>query len=119
MPEVSAAVAVEAVVAAGTLSIADGIGLSVASLTLGIALAAWLVNPLFVLAVLGYVALTTAYTFALKQKMMVDVLTLATLFTYRVMAGGVAANTRLRRKLGEDLQAAVYYPPMYFSPFSE
>jgi N6-L-threonylcarbamoyladenine synthase len=28
-----------------------------------------------------------------------------------VMAGGVAANTRLRRKLSEDLQAAVYYPP--------
>jgi N6-L-threonylcarbamoyladenine synthase len=28
-----------------------------------------------------------------------------------VMAGGVAANTRLRRKLSEDLQAAVHYPP--------
>ena len=81
--------------AAGTLSIADGIGLSVASLTLGIALAAWLVNPLFVLVVLGYVALTTAYTFVLKQKMIVDVLTLATLFTYRVVAGGVAVEVEL------------------------
>lgn len=31
--------------------------------------------------------------------------------THLVMAGGVAANARLRRKLGEDLRAAVYYPP--------
>ncbi len=64
-------------------------------MTLGIALAAWLVNPLFVLVVLGYVALTTAYTFVLKQKMIVDVLTLATLFTYRVVAGGVAVDVTL------------------------
>ena len=31
--------------------------------------------------------------------------------THLVMAGGVAANARLRRKLSEDLRAAVYYPP--------
>ena len=49
------------------------------------------VNPKFVFVVLGYVALTTAYTFGLKQQMIIDVLTLASLFTYRVMAGGVAA----------------------------
>jgi len=81
--------------AAGTLSIPEGIALSVASLGLGIALAVVYVNPNFVLAALGYVVLTTAYTFVLKQKMIVDVLTLASLFTYRVMAGGVAVDVAL------------------------
>jgi 4-hydroxybenzoate polyprenyltransferase len=58
-------------------------------------LATVFVNPAFVLVLLGYVALTTAYTFVLKQKMIVDVLTLATLFTYRVIAGGVAVDVPL------------------------
>jgi 4-hydroxybenzoate polyprenyltransferase len=78
--------------AAGTLSIPEGIGLSITAFTLSMALAVVFVNPKFVLVVLGYVALTTAYSFSLKQKMIVDVLTLASLFTYRVMAGGVAAS---------------------------
>ena len=78
--------------AAGTLSIPGGIALSAGSLALAITLAATLVNPRFVLVLLGYVVLTTAYTFVLKQMMIVDVLTLASLFTYRVLAGGVAVD---------------------------
>jgi 4-hydroxybenzoate polyprenyltransferase/phosphoserine phosphatase len=81
--------------AAGTLSIPAGIALSAGSLALAITLAVTLVNPPFVLVLLGYVALTTAYTFFLKQKMIVDVLTLASLFTYRVLAGGVAVDVEL------------------------
>jgi 4-hydroxybenzoate polyprenyltransferase len=81
--------------AAGTLSIPGGLALSAASLTLAITLAATLVNPRFVLVLLGYVVLTTAYTFVLKQKMIVDVLTLASLFTYRVFAGAVAVDVSL------------------------
>jgi 4-hydroxybenzoate polyprenyltransferase len=81
--------------AAGTLSIPGGVALSVASLALAITLAATLVNPTFVLVLLGYVVLTTAYTFVLKQKMIVDVLTLASLFTYRVFAGSVAVEVSL------------------------
>jgi 4-hydroxybenzoate polyprenyltransferase len=81
--------------AAGTLSIPGGIALSAASLTLAITLATTFVNPRFVLVLLGYVVLTTAYTFVLKQKMMVDVLTLASLFTYRVFAGAVAVDVSL------------------------
>ncbi len=76
--------------AAGTLSIAEGIALSALAFTLSMVFAVAFVNPAFVFVVLGYVALTTAYTFGLKQKMIIDVLTLASLFTYRVMAGGVA-----------------------------
>ena len=81
--------------ASGALSIPEGIALSVASLALAIALAAGFVNPRFVGVLLGYVALTTAYTFVLKQKMIVDVLALASLFTYRVVAGGVAVDVKL------------------------
>ena len=77
--------------AAGTLSIPEGIALSASSFAVSMVLAVAFVNPKFVFVVLGYVALTTAYTFGLKQKMIIDVLTLASLFTYRVMAGGVAA----------------------------
>ena len=39
---------------------------------------------------LGYFALTTAYSFALKRKMVVDVITLAGLYSVRVMGGAVA-----------------------------
>ena len=81
--------------AAGTLTVAEGIALSVSSFVLSIVLASVFVNPLFVVVVLGYVALTTAYSFVLKQKLIVDVLTLASLFTYRVVAGGVAVSVPL------------------------
>jgi 4-hydroxybenzoate polyprenyltransferase len=81
--------------AAGTLSIPEGIALSVGSLALSIALAVVFVTPAFVIVLLGYVVLTTAYSFVLKQRMIVDVLTLASLFTYRVMAGGVAVDVKL------------------------
>jgi 4-hydroxybenzoate polyprenyltransferase/phosphoserine phosphatase len=81
--------------AAGTLSIFEGILLSGGSLAASLAIAIAFVNPMFVAAVLGYVLLTTAYSFVLKQKMIVDVLTLASLFTYRVMAGGIAVGVPL------------------------
>jgi 4-hydroxybenzoate polyprenyltransferase/phosphoserine phosphatase len=41
---------------------------------------------------LGYFALTTAYSFALKRMMVVDVITLAGLYSIRVIGGAVAAG---------------------------
>ncbi|MFZ1864585.1 MAG: UbiA family prenyltransferase [Polyangiales bacterium] len=81
--------------AAGTVSIVEGAVLALASFAVAIVVAALFVNRSFVLVVLGYVALTTAYTFVLKQKMIIDVLALASLFTYRVVAGGVAVDVEL------------------------
>ena len=81
--------------AAGELSVADGILLSTMALAVSITLAILFLSTNFLWVVLGYVALTTAYSFYLKQQMIVDVLTLASLFTYRVMAGGVAVNVPL------------------------
>jgi 4-hydroxybenzoate polyprenyltransferase len=53
---------------------------------------AWAIGPYFAAVLLVYLALTTAYTFVLKRKMLVDVLTLASLYTIRVVAGAVAIS---------------------------
>lgn len=81
--------------AAGTLSIGDGLALFAVALALSLAIGGFFVGPNFVLVLLGYVALTTLYSFVLKQQMIVDVLALASLFTYRVVAGGVAVDVKL------------------------
>ena len=77
--------------AAGTVPILDA--LVVMPLLLGAALSgAFLISPAFAAVLLGYVALTTAYTFVLKRKMMVDVIALAALYTIRVIGGAVAIS---------------------------
>ncbi|WP_425518909.1 UbiA family prenyltransferase [Rhizobium indicum] len=48
------------------------------------------VSPAFVLVLGGYFALTTAYSFVLKRKMILDVVALAALYTARVIGGGAA-----------------------------
>lgn len=67
---------------------------------LGLATAAGLaVSPGF-LAVLGaYFALTTAYSFWLKRKMLIDVLTLAGLYSVRVIGGAVAIDVQVSKWL--------------------
>ena len=55
------------------------------------ALAASISLP-FLGVLLGYFALTTAYSFVLKRKMLVDVVTLAGLYTMRVVGGLVALS---------------------------
>ncbi|MEM7137152.1 MAG: UbiA family prenyltransferase [Myxococcota bacterium] len=81
--------------ASGALAIPEGLLLMVLSFGLGLYLAVKFVNPAFVGMLLGYVALTTLYSFVLKRLMIIDVLTLASLFTYRVMAGSVAVQVPL------------------------
>ena len=54
------------------------------------AIGAFSLAPLFGVLLLGYLALTTAYTFVLKRKMMMDVGTLAILYTLRVVGGAAA-----------------------------
>jgi 4-hydroxybenzoate polyprenyltransferase len=60
--------------------------LLVAAAALG---AAWL-PPAFLAVLAGYFVLTTAYSFLLKRLPIVDVMTLAGLYTIRVIAGGAA-----------------------------
>ena len=47
-------------------------------------------SPAFAAAVIGYIALTTAYSWVLKKYVVLDVLALALLYTYRVLAGAIA-----------------------------
>ncbi len=77
--------------AAGTVPIAGSIVLVPILLLAGFS-GAWTIGPTLTAVLLAYLVLTTAYTFALKRKMLVDVLTLASLYTIRVIAGAAAIS---------------------------
>lgn len=49
----------------------------------------------FLAVLTGYFALTTAYSFVLKRKMLIDVVTLASLYTIRVIGGAVAIEVAI------------------------
>lgn len=78
--------------AAGTVSILQASLAVPVLLMASFGIAAALLPPLFVMVVAAYLAITTAYTFSLKRKMLVDVVVLAMLYTIRVIAGGVAVG---------------------------
>lgn len=66
-------------------------GLVAAAVLLGCSLvAASTVSTQFAAALVGYLALTTAYTFWLKRKLLVDIVVLAMLYTTRVICGAIA-----------------------------
>ncbi len=74
--------------ASGALPIAHALLAVAALLGLGMGLAAW-ASPAFGLMLLGYLALTLCYSAWLKRQVLLDVLVLAFLYTYRVLAGAV------------------------------
>jgi 4-hydroxybenzoate polyprenyltransferase len=77
--------------AAGKVSLRQAV--AVAPLLLVSALiGAYLIAPPFGGVLLAYVALTTAYTFVLKRKLIVDVIALASLYTIRVIGGAAAIS---------------------------
>ncbi|WP_287318384.1 UbiA family prenyltransferase [Mesorhizobium sp.] len=53
------------------------------------------VSPAFFAVLLGYFVLTTAYSFYLKRKMLIDVVTLAMLYTVRIIAGAIAIGVHV------------------------
>ncbi|MDP9133088.1 MAG: UbiA family prenyltransferase, partial [Nitrospirota bacterium] len=77
--------------ASGGLSIPFGILLAGGCL-LGGVLLAFVLPPLFLLVLAGYLLLTTGYSFYLKQFVLVDVIVLAQLYTVRVYGGGAATG---------------------------
>ncbi len=80
--------------AAGTVSLLPAGGLAAALAAGGLAAAFWLSVPAGRW-VLLYLAVTAAYSLALKRKLFLDVIALAVLFTLRVLAGGAAAAVPL------------------------
>jgi 4-hydroxybenzoate polyprenyltransferase/phosphoserine phosphatase len=80
--------------AAGTLKLSTGFAL--VPLLLGAAAAvAWRLPPLFGWVLAGYFALTLAYSVELKRIAVVDAMTLAGLYTSRIVAGACAIGVPL------------------------
>jgi 4-hydroxybenzoate polyprenyltransferase len=77
--------------ASGSIPIAHGTWMAAGLLILG-GLLAISISPSFLLAMLAYYLLTTAYSLHLKRKIIVDICVLAGLYTMRILAGGVAAG---------------------------
>jgi 4-hydroxybenzoate polyprenyltransferase/phosphoserine phosphatase len=76
----------------GTLSLPLGGGLAVALVGIGLALALSIEAGFFLAA---YVGISLAYSLALKKYPLVDVFILSTLYTLRIVAGGVASGHRV------------------------
>ncbi len=80
--------------ASGELAVAHGIGLGVLLLLLGLALSP-LVSWKFALVLLAYALAAAVYSLVLKQWFVIDICTLAGLYTLRVVAGGAATGISL------------------------
>ena len=78
--------------ASGTVPVGKALAVAAAFLVLAFALAFVLSLP-FAAVLATYLASTTAYSFWLKRKMMVDIITLASLYTLRVIGGAAAVGT--------------------------
>jgi 4-hydroxybenzoate polyprenyltransferase len=75
----------------GTIPLLNGV-LAIPVLLIASLLVAASVSLPFLGVLLGYFALTTAYSFVLKHKMLVDAVALAMLYTIRVVGGAVAID---------------------------
>ena len=80
-------------IAAGQLSIGSAWAIAIALAAGALALSFAAVNWKVGLMVAGYGVIQVAYSFGLKQVVIIDVMTLATLFILRVMAGSEAVET--------------------------
>jgi 4-hydroxybenzoate polyprenyltransferase len=78
--------------ASGAISTRAAVIVGVLLVFCGILAAAFGVNPMVAGMLAGYTLVTALYSMVLKQKMVLDVLILAGLFTLRVLTGGQAAS---------------------------
>lgn len=80
--------------AAGTIPIAQGSTMTAGLLLLGIIISAFL-GWMFLLVMMTYYVLTTAYSVNIKRRVVVDICLLAGLYTMRIIAGGAATSVPL------------------------
>jgi 4-hydroxybenzoate polyprenyltransferase/phosphoserine phosphatase len=78
-------------IAAGLLSVPQGLAMAAGLLLLAAALAAS-ARPAFQAALAGYFGLTLAYTFWLKRRVIIDCIALGVLYTIRIVAGWCAVG---------------------------
>ena len=84
--------------ASGAVPLMQGL-MAVPILFVAAVLVATQVSLPFLAVLLGYFAVTTAYSFVLKRKMLIDVMTLATLYSVRVLGGAVAIDVTVSKWL--------------------
>ena len=80
--------------AAGTLSIPFGLASIAVLVTIGV-VAALFLPVAFAFVLVGYMIITLAYSLSLKRMLLIDVLTLAGLYTVRVLAGAAATGVEV------------------------
>lgn len=80
--------------ASGDLPLRHGTWMAPALLGIGAAIAVAL-GPVFVAVMVGYYAITTAYSLLLKRQPVLDIVTLAALYAIRIVAGGAATGIEL------------------------
>lgn len=80
--------------AAGSIPIAHGTWMAIGLLVLG-GLLAISISPEFLVAMVGYYLLTTAYSLNLKRRIVIDICVLSALYTARIIAGGIATGIPL------------------------
>lgn len=78
--------------ASGRLSIGAGVWMVLAAWVVGFGIAVTQLSPAFALVAAAYLVATAAYSTVLKRLAVLDVMILAGLYVFRVMAGGVATN---------------------------
>ena len=81
--------------AAGEIPVRTGLAMSIALCSASLLVSILLITPAFVGVLVVYMLLTTAYSFHLKRRAIVDVFSLASLYTLRVVAGAVATGLPL------------------------
>jgi len=81
--------------AKGDLPLSFGIILAPLLFVLGIIVALFVDNIQFLYVLIAYYIITTAYSFSLKRIAIVDLVILATLYTIRIIAGGVSENVEI------------------------
>jgi 4-hydroxybenzoate polyprenyltransferase/phosphoserine phosphatase len=77
--------------AAGTVPAGEALAFALAFLVMAFAIGC-LLPIAFVAVLVAYIATTTAYSFYLKRKLMLDVVALASLYTLRVIGGAAAVS---------------------------
>ncbi|MEE4120237.1 MAG: UbiA family prenyltransferase [Paracoccaceae bacterium] len=81
--------------AAGEVGVGAGLAIAAALLALAASVALAFTPPVFSLVLVLYYAVTFAYSFWLKRKLVIDVITLAGLYTIRIVAGAAACAIAL------------------------
>ena len=81
--------------ASGAIATIDGLTASFVLLASAFLISAIFLPLIFIIVLLGYIFITVNYSIWVKRKMMLDVLTLAGLYGYRLMAGGAATGILL------------------------